>query len=151
MKVKLSTMAAASVALILGAGTAFAQDAYADWDTDSNNGINQTEWDTGWGQNGVFDRFDADNDDVLSNDELNTGLAGQSTGATSAGDASRLDTRFGENAYTEWDADDDGNLTEDEFNNGVFAGYDKDGSGVIEEPEFGDVGDDMGDGGFWDV
>lgn len=40
---------------------------------------------------------------------------------------------------------------EDEYNTGVFNSYDDDGSGMIEEPEFGDVGDDMGDGGFWDV
>jgi|GEM_PF-6329523 len=39
----------------------------------------------------------------------------------------------------------------DEFNIGVYNSYDTDDSGVIEEPEFGDIGDDMGDGGFWDV
>ena len=54
-------------------------------------------------------------------------------------------------AYNAWDTDGDGNLTEDEFNTGVYGGYDRDDSGAIEEPEYGDVGDDMGDGGFWDV
>ncbi len=151
MTSKFTTVAAATLIMAFGAGSALAQDAYADWDQNSDKTINSTEWNTGWGQNGVFDRFDGNNDDVLSEDELNTGLAGQSTGSTSTGDASRLETRFGDDAYSNWDANDDGNLTEDEFNTGVFSAYDRDGSGSIEEPEFGDVGDDMGDGGFWDV
>ena len=56
-----------------------------------------------------------------------------------------------ESAFSPWDEDGDGALNEEEYNAGVFNSYDDDGSGVIEEPEFGDVGDDMGDGGFWDV
>lgn len=56
-----------------------------------------------------------------------------------------------ETAFSTWDEDGDGALSEDEYNAGVFNSYDDDASGVIEEPEFGDVGDDMGDGGFWDV
>jgi len=76
--------------------------------------------------------WDGDGDGALSEEEFNTG--------------------FGEGgAYDEWDADDDGMLTEDEFNGGVFGGYDDDESGVIEEPELGDVGDDMGDGGLFDI
>ena len=59
---------------------------------------------------------------------------------------------FGEvGAYDTLDEDGDGALTEDEYNTGVFNSYDADDSGAIEEPEFGDVGDDMGDCGFWDV
>jgi hypothetical protein len=51
----------------------------------------------------------------------------------------------------EWDADGDGSLTEDEFNAEVFDGYDADDSDGIEEHEFGDVGDDIGDGGLFDT
>ena len=59
---------------------------------------------------------------------------------------------FGEaGVYGSWDEDGDGSLTEDEFNTGVYEGYDADDSGAIEEPEFDDVGDDMGDGGLFDV
>jgi len=76
--------------------------------------------------------WDGDGDGALSEEEFNTGF---SEGG----------------AYDEWDADDDGMLSEDEFNSGVFGGYDDDESGVIEEPELGDVGDDMGDGGLFDV
>lgn len=79
-----------------------------------------------------WDAWDANDDGILDNDEFNTG--------------------FGEaGVYDSWDGDGDGALSEDEFNAGVFGGYDKDDSGAIEEPEFGDVGDDMGDGGFFDV
>jgi Ca2+-binding EF-hand superfamily protein len=51
----------------------------------------------------------------------------------------------------EWDVDADGALSEDEFSNGVFGEYDEDGTGIIEEPELTDIGEDMGDKGFWDV
>lgn len=57
----------------------------------------------------------------------------------------------GESAFSNWDEDGDGSLNEEEFNTGVYNSYDDDDSGAIEEPEFGDVSDDMGDGGFWDV
>lgn len=76
--------------------------------------------------------WDTDGDGALSQEEFETG--------------------WGENdVYSTWDEDGDGALTEEEFNAGVFDSYDADDSGAIEEPEFGDVGDDMGDGGFWDV
>jgi hypothetical protein len=61
-------------------------------------------------------------------------------------------TGFGDaGIYDEWDADDDGALSENEFNEGVYGAYDDDDDNVIEEPEFGDLNDDIGDGGFWDV
>lgn len=81
--------------------------------------------------------WDGDGDGALSTEEFQTGW----------------DNGFGdgETAFSTWDEDGDGALNEDEYNAGVFSSYDDDDSGVIEEPEFGDVGDDMGDGGFWDV
>jgi hypothetical protein len=53
--------------------------------------------------------------------------------------------------YNSWDSNEDGGLSEDEFNNGVFGSYDRNKDNKIDEPEFGDLGDDMGDGGLWDV
>jgi hypothetical protein len=59
---------------------------------------------------------------------------------------------FDENtAFDSWDADHDGNLTETEFRDGVFGAYDDNDDGNLDEPEFGDYGDDLGDGGLWDV
>jgi Ca2+-binding EF-hand superfamily protein len=46
-----------------------------------------------------------------------------------------------------WDVDGDGALSEDEFSSGVYSQYDQDGTGMIEESELTDIGDD----GFWDV
>lgn len=151
MKRKLTFPALISAAVLaLGASPVLAQNAYGDWDTNADAGIDQQEWNTGWGQNGVFDRFDANSDGMLSKDEFNEGLGTNSTGSVGTA-GSTFNDRFGETAYNDWDADGDGNLSEDEFNEGVYAGYDQDDSGVIEEPEFGDYGDDIGDGGFWDV
>lgn len=76
--------------------------------------------------------WDSDGDGALSEDEFNTGWG-----------------EYG--AYDSWDSDGDGMLSEDEFNTGIYDSYDYDDSGVIEEPEYGDLDDDMGDGGFWDV
>ena len=81
--------------------------------------------------------WDSDGDSALNEQEFNEGWG------SSFGD--------GESAFNTWDEDGDGSLTEDEYNTGVYNSYDDDGSGTIEEPEFGDVGDDIGDGGFWDV
>jgi EF hand len=79
-----------------------------------------------------WDAWDANGDGILDTEEFASG--------------------FGENdVYGSWDADQDGMLSEDEFNEGVFGSYDADDSGAIEEPEYGDLGDDMGDGGLWDV
>lgn len=78
------------------------------------------------------EEWDADGDGALSEEEFNTGFDSVGT-------------------YDEWDADDDGMLSEEEYNAGVFGGYDDDESGVIEEPELGDVGDDVGDGGLFDI
>jgi hypothetical protein len=76
--------------------------------------------------------WDADGDGVVNQEEFNTAWSDVGT-------------------YSEWDADGAGSLTEDEFNAGIDGGYDADNSGGIEAPEFGDVGDDIGDGGLFDI
>lgn len=53
--------------------------------------------------------------------------------------------------FAEFDADEDGGVTEDELAREIFARYDEDGIGLIAEPELAVVGDDLGDGGFWDA
>lgn len=130
-----------TVALSLFAAPAVAQEIGA-WDGDADGVISQEEFGTGFGETGAFGEWDANDDEALSEDEFNAGVGENKD---------EFGTRFGENAYSEWDEDGDGALTEDEFGSGVYSGYDADESEGIEEPEFGDVGDDMGDGGFWDV
>jgi len=99
-------LAAAAFATSLAVAAPAAAQEFSEWDTDKSAGLNAEEFNAGFGENGVYDA---------------------------------------------WDANDDNNLTEDEFNAGVFGGYDRDDDGMIEEPEFGDYGDDIGDGGFFDV
>lgn len=142
MKSKIITSAAASV-LLLSVAPGFAQMAYNDWNTDGAAGINQQEWNDGWGRSGTFDRFDGNSDGIVDQNEINAGFADDNRSA--------FNDRFGSDYYNSWDADGDGGLSETEWNDGVYGGYDRDGSGMIEESEFGDVGDDMGDDGFWDL
>lgn len=111
MRIELKKIAGIGAILAaLAAGPVMAQ-GLTDWDGDGDGGLNQNEFNEGWGS--IY------------------------------GD--------GESAFSTWDEDGDGMLNEDEYNAGVFNGYDRDRNGMIEEPEFGDVGDDIGDGGFWDV
>ena len=79
--------------------------------------------------------WDSDYDGALSNQEFGEGW--------SAG----FDDEEG--AFGAWDTDGDGALTEDEYNTGVYNSYDADRDGSLNEEEFGEVGEDMGDGGFW--
>ncbi|WP_417427048.1 hypothetical protein [Hoeflea sp.] len=135
-----------TTATALAATMAFAAPAFAagvnDWNTDNEAGISSDEFRTGLEDTGAFENWDANDDKMLSQDELNEGLGENNTA---------FGTRFGEGYYDSWDANDDENIGEDEFYDGVYSSYDADSNKVIEEPEFGDVGDDIGDGGFWDV
>lgn len=140
---KLTTMfAGAATALMLSVGASAAME-MGEWDTDGTAGISSEEFRTGFDGMGVYDRWDADKNGQLTEDEFNAGIGDERREA--------FNTRFTEGAYGEWDGDDNGYLTEDEFGEGVYGGYDDDDDDVIEEPEFGDAGDDMGDGGLFDV
>ncbi|MDF1585755.1 hypothetical protein [Marinimicrococcus flavescens] len=53
--------------------------------------------------------------------------------------------------FGDWDADGDAGINEGELNQGVFGSYDRDESGEIDETEFGDLDDDLGDHGLFDL
>ncbi|MBJ6127104.1 hypothetical protein [Microvirga splendida] len=112
------------------------------WDADRDAGLNNSEFRTGFEKAGVFNEWDADSNAALTESEFETGLGDNATA---------FNTRFGEDAFNEWDVNNDTRLTDSEFYDGVYASYDENNNNIIEEPEFGDVGDDMGDGGLWDV
>lgn len=76
--------------------------------------------------------WDVDGDGIVLREEFEQGFADWGT-------------------FAAFDADADGALTTEEFTAEIFARYDDDLDGVIEEPELTDIGDDMGDEGFWDV
>lgn len=56
-----------------GAAVAHAND-FDTWDADGNAGINYTEWDAGFGDEGVFDDWDANDDNMLTDVEYNEGV-----------------------------------------------------------------------------
>lgn len=112
------------------------------WDTNRDAGLTNDEFRSGFEKTGVFNEWDADKNLALTESEFDMGLGDNATA---------FNTRFGDDAFNDWDVNNDNSLTDGEFYDGVYASYDNDGNKIIEEPEFGDVGDDMGDGGFWDV
>ena len=81
--------------------------------------------------------WDAGGDGAVNEEEFNEGW-GASFGEE-------------ESAFSTWDEDGDGALTEGEYNTGVYNSYDDNGHGSLNDEEFGEVGEDMGDGSFWDV
>ncbi|WP_170984263.1 hypothetical protein [Rhodoligotrophos defluvii] len=136
------TLLASTVALGLFAAPAAAVEDFSAWDTNDDAGLNNEEFATGFGDVGVFDDWDTNNDDMLSQSEFDAGY----------GELDTAEANFnGTVDYDAWDANDDDLLSENEFYDGVYTNYDDDGDNIIEEPEFADIGDDIGDGGFWDV
>ena len=128
------------------------------WDQDDDGALNEEEYGAG-----VFGAYDEDDSGALEEEERvafeedDAGRWGADYGAWDADeDGSLSEEEFGagfaeRGGFGAWDEDDDDLVSEDEFGTGVFGGYDADRSGVIEEPELGDVGDDMGDGGLFDI
>lgn len=132
------------------------------WDSDGDGTLAADEFGTG-----VFDTYDADDTDTLEAGEYETFTAddrwgddrwSEAVGSWDVdGDGILLRNEYsvglGENlgVFADWDGDGDGGVSQDEFARGVFRSYDEDSDGLISEPELNDIGDDMGDGGFWDV
>lgn len=127
-------LGAGAIAALLAATPVLA-DFHEEWDGDADGALSEEEFGAGFGERGVFGSWDGDGDGLLSQDEYGAGYGED----------------YDEAGFTESDADADGFLSEEEFGSSVFGGYDADGSGIIEEPELGDVGDDIGDGGLFDI
>lgn len=118
---------------------------FAGFDNDATGTIDDnemTDYSAGMGDDGLwggeeygadFEAWDIDGDGIVAREEFGNGFV----------------NRRGELAA--WDADESGELSKTELIDGLFRQYDDDGNQLIEEPELGDVGDDLGDGGFWDV
>ncbi|ASY65289.1 hypothetical protein SJ05684_b43070 (plasmid) [Sinorhizobium sojae CCBAU 05684] len=130
-----------AVAISLVAAPAMAN--FGEWDANGDAGIDNEEFAAGFDKDvGVFGDWDTDDDNMLSQAEFDAGYGTRDTAE------SPFDDDIG---FDDWDANDDDMLSSTEFHDGVYAAYDDDGDNIIEEPEFGDLGDDIGDGGFWDV
>lgn len=138
---KRAILAYAASALLLSGGAALAAN-YSEFDGDSDKKITKSEFQAVFGKMEVFKKLDKDSDGKLSAAELRGGIGEDKMKS--------FNTRFGDDAFTKWDANNDSFLDENEFHDGIYTGYDADASGIT-EPEFGDIGDDFGDGGLWDV
>lgn len=141
LKTLSGTVVAASLLALPAAAAEFGE-----WNTDGDAGLTRNEFDTRFGGLGVYNKWDADRNGIISQSEWQAGIGNR---------GADLNTRFGVapdgDLYTQWNTDGADGLTEQEFNTGIYGGYDRNRNNVIEEPEFGDLGDDIGDGGFWDV
>lgn len=135
------------------------------WDSNGNGELSEKEI-----TNGVYGKYDRNTDDQLAGPEYRayqrdfgargfwgrTGYAQDSNGWDVDGDGILLRNEFvdgfaPERTMAQWDTDNSDSLSEEEFARGVFRMYDENSDGVIDEPELHDIGDDMGDEGFWDV
>lgn len=139
----LTTTAAAAFAVALAAAPALAQDAgsFDDWDTDTNAAIDQTEWNTGWANQGITGSIDTDDDEMVSQTEFEDAI----------GDRETFDQRYGSTAFQDWDADGDGMLSSQEMSDGMYTAYDADDSGDWNEEEFTTYRDDVGEDGLFDL
>jgi hypothetical protein len=73
----LESLGAAALAFpLFAAAPAMAQEAFGDWDGNGNGVIDSNEFATGFGDNGVYDGWDANSDGSLSEDEFNDGVFG---------------------------------------------------------------------------
>ena len=114
----LATSAAAALLVATSAGAQiFGDEIGTDYDYDTFN--------SGFGETGYYDALDADDDDLLSENEYATGL------------------------YSDYDRDDDVLISEEEFglgteryyggayDGGAFSDYDTDADGFLNQQEFG--------------
>lgn len=136
------------------------RDIFRRFDVDGDGLIDQQEF-----ADGLYDGYDINDNDVLEEDEFDARgrmhlWSGDFSGTTLEswdidGDGVVLRNEalngLGNIApLTEWDHDDDNALSREELVDGLWSVYDDNEDGVIEDPELTQIGDDMGDGGFFD-
>lgn len=137
----LAKLAASMIALPMMAGAVVATNG-SNWNTDGKNGITRSEFRAGFVSNRAFETWDADNSGALSRAEIEAGV-GEKRQA--------FNSRYGEDWFEEWDENSDSAIDEDEYYDGLYASYDANHSNIIEDAEIGYVGDDMSDGGWFDI
>ncbi|CCF22205.1 Putative exported calcium-binding EF-hand domain protein (plasmid) [Pseudorhizobium banfieldiae] len=141
MKTTIARLTASTFALSLLAAPVMAAN-YSDWDTDGTDGISETEFRAGFEKNEAFDRWDTDSNGSLSEAEFKEGIGDKEQA---------FSDRYGDGWFDDWDANADAGIDENEYYDGLYSSYDENNNDVIEEPEYGDLGDDMGDDGWFDV
>lgn len=120
------------------------QNNFTEWDADSSGSLSMEEF-----SNTTFANTDADDDDLISEDEWDAGYAGMYNAwseddfATFDADASGsldIDEWNGVFDTSDWfvtyDADDDDLVTEDEWDTGLFGDWDTNDDDLIDETEY---------------
>jgi hypothetical protein len=106
------------------------------WNTNADAVVDRGEYRGAMTGFGFFDKWDTNGDDMLSEQEFEAGMEQSNIAFVQ---------RFGRNIHPSWDTDDDGLLHEDEMYDGAFDSYDSDRNEMLEEPELGNIADDLGD------
>lgn len=149
-------------------------DTFQQWDANADERLDKVEYNkqignTGMYQNwqnqegtltqedfnrGVFNRWDADGDGQLSEDEYASGNSAWSSsyGENFIGWDANQDSMLDEDeymqgmneagVYNDWDADGDGTVNEDEFNEGVYNTWDSNRDGMLSRDEYDNANSD---------
>lgn len=118
-------IAAATTLVMLGCSpvTGFSD---PDLDAGDEGALGYDEFAAGLHQSGIYDLWDTDDDDFLSEDEWRSGL----------GDRFGVDDFDRWGMYGDWDENGSGNLSEAEFGSGVFDAYDLNDDSILGDDEF---------------
>ncbi len=118
--------------------------AYEEWDLDASGVLEEREL-----SEGLFESFDANDDDLISNDEWGVTefyFTGNDYGAFNEWDLNndgRLDNEEFEavvddvGLFDSWDINDDGLIEDQELSSGVFDSFDADDDGLLDDEEYG--------------
>ena len=126
--------------------TGFGTDHFTSFDADASGALDQNEF-----TQGLFDRFDMNDDQALAQDEFDTGTntlwgdeyAGATFGdldADASGDVTQEEFTTGfdaSSAYGEFDADTNDEVSQEEFTQGLYGTFDADADASLSEEEFG--------------
>lgn len=100
--------------------------AYDDWDEDSNNVIDNDEFDARWNEIGYYGTWDADADGAINEEEWETGINDNYTNYNNDAHGN----------YEDWDRNRDGMLDEQEFREGNYSLWDNNNDGNIQDNEY---------------
>ena len=101
--------------------------AFTDLDTDQSGALNQGEFDGAIDRIGLVQSWDTDANGTISQEEFTAAQSSGQLGVQEGG---------ADAAFTQWDANGDGNLDGGELRAGMYAQVDGDGDGQVTEAEW---------------
>lgn len=116
-----NTVLFATIVLLAGCAAAVTELGYPSVDADDDGQVSTAEFEEFLDDVDAFDRYDDNDDDVLSQEEYREAVDAEISGV---------------DYFRGFDRDNTGGLSESEFADGLFGIYDADGSGGLSEDEF---------------